>query len=101
MQRGGGPLLHSKERVTQGNLLATIVYAIVILTLIRELQETHPLVMQPLHADNTGARVSISNIHSHTENLMVSFPDRGYFLEQTKSILVVSEKSVYKAQSFF
>ena len=52
---GSDHFLHSKEGVTQGDLLAMIAYGIGVLPLIWELREAHPRVTQPWYADDAGA----------------------------------------------
>ena len=51
---GTGHLLYSKELVTQGDLLAMVVYGLVILLLVRELCKSHPGVTQYWYAGDSG-----------------------------------------------
>ena len=55
IEDGSGHFLHIKEGVTQGGPLFMIIYDIGVLPLVRELQETHPLVTQPWYADDAGS----------------------------------------------
>ena len=48
-------LLHSKEGVTQGGILAMIYYATGILLIIREIRTAHPQFTQLWYMDNAGA----------------------------------------------
>ena len=62
-----GNFLHIKEVVKQRDPLAIIVYVIVIIPLIREIQDTHKLVMKPYYPNVSGAGGSFRNILSHLE----------------------------------
>ena len=47
IEDGSGHFLYRKEGVTQGDPLSIITYGMVVLPLIRELQDVHPCVTQP------------------------------------------------------
>ena len=49
----------------------------------------------------TGAGGTFEGIRRHLDYFMVQGPLRGYFLEQTKSVLVVSPRNVPGAEAFF
>ena len=67
-----------------------IAYGIGVLPLIRELREAHPRVTQPWYADDAGAEGTFQQVHEHFRDLQVRGPARGYYLDPTKSILVVA-----------
>ena len=71
--------MHSKEGVTQGDPLAMIAYGIGVLTLIRELRNTHPRVTQPWYADDAGARGTFQQILEHFWDLQARGPARSYY----------------------
>ena len=85
---GKGHFLHSKESVTQGDPLAMIAYCIGVLPLIRELREAYTYVTQPWYVDDAG----VGGAFDRFQDIQVRSPPRGYFLDPTKSILVVAEK---------
>ena len=87
---GTGHFLLRKEGVTQGDPLVVAAYRLVILPLIRELRTAHPVVTHPWYADDVVVSGTFVGIWKNMENLMLRVPPRGYFLEFTKSILVVS-----------
>ena len=91
---GSGHLLHIKQGVTQGDPLCMIAYGIKILLIIREICTTHPHVVQPWYADETGAGETFEALHEHMRNLLARGPPRGYFPDPTKSILVISPRNV-------
>ena len=98
---GSGHLLHSKEGVNQGDPLSMIEYGIGVLSLSREFQGSHPHVTQPWYADDTGAGGKFTNILEHLRDLHVWGPARGYYLEPTKSILVLAPGNVSQAEEHF
>ena len=71
-----------------------IAYSLRVLSLIRELREAHPNFTQPWYADNSGSGGTSPRILAHLDNIMTWEPPQGYFLDLTKSILVVSTHNV-------
>ena len=92
--------MHSKEDVTQRDPLAMISYGIGVLPLIRDLRRDHPYVTQPWYADDAGAGGSFEAVMSDFRDLRLKGTAQGYFPEPTKSILVVAEQNVPRADSF-
>ena len=78
-----------------------IAYGIEVLQLIHDLQRDHPRVTQLWYADDAGAGGKFGDVMAHFRDLQLKGPARGYFPEPTKSILVVSEKNVPRANTFF
>ena len=93
--------MHSKEGVTQWDLLTMIAYGIGVLPLIRVLRSDHPQVSQPWYADYAGAGGKFGDILAHFRDLQLKGPAQRYFPEPTKSILVVSEQNVPRAKEYF
>ena len=93
--------MHSKEGVTQGDLLTMIAYGIGILPLIRELWGAHPRITQLWYADDAGAGGKFLHILAHLRDLKLRGPTRGYYSELTKSILVEALQNVSRAEEFF
>ena len=98
---GSGHLLHSKECVAQRDPLSMIAYGIGVLPLIRELMNTHPQVTHPWYADDTGARGAFQLVQEHFRYLETRGPSQGYYLDPTKSILVVAPGNVAQAEEKF
>ena len=67
-----------------------ITYGIRVLPLIRELRNAQPRVTQLCYADDAGAGGTFQQIQDHFRELQARGPARGYYLEQTKSLLVVA-----------
>ena len=78
-----------------------IAYGIGILPLIRELRDAHPHVTQPLYADNAGGWVGGGGDLGIYWTTSRTFKQEGYFLDPTKSILVVDLRNVTRAEEFF
>lgn len=98
---GTSSVVLSKVGVTQGDPLAMIAYGLGILPLIKLLQKKHPSIYQPWYADDGSAAGSFQHIKNFFTDLQILGPQYGYFPETTKSILVVSEKNVDPATTFF
>ena len=98
---GSGHFLNSKEGVTKGEPLAMISYEIGVLPLIRELQGYHLHVTQPWYTDDGGAGRKFGHILEHIQDLQARGPARGYYPDPTKSILVVAQGNVARAEEFF
>ena len=65
---------------------------------IQELRESHPRVTQPWYADDAGAGGTFAEVQAYFQDLQVWEPTRGYYLELTKSILVVTAGNVARAE---
>ena len=60
-----GHFFHSKEGMTQGDLLVMIAYGIGVLPLIKELRNAHPRVTQTSYADDAGAGGMFQQVQAH------------------------------------
>ena len=78
-----------------------ITYGIGDLPLIRDIQGTHPPGTQPWYADDMGWEGKFPHILAHLQDFQARGPPRGYFLEPTKSILVVAQGNMDRAEEFF
>jgi hypothetical protein len=96
-----GSMLHSREGVTQGDPLSMILYGIRMLPLIRKLKVEFPNLYQPWYADDAGAAGGFEEIHSMFDRLVELGQKYGYYPEQSKSIIVVSNKNLSRALEFF
>ena len=91
----------SREGVTQGDPLAMIAYAILMLPLVRRLKAEVPDCHQPWYADDAAAGASFPSIRVFWDKLCELGPAFGYFPEPTKSILVVREQNFAAAVAYF
>ena len=78
-----------------------ITYGIGVLSLIRELQKAHPRVTRPWYANNAGAGGTFEHIMVQFQDMQARGLSRGYLLEPTKSIYVVSPRNVPRAEEMF
>ena len=95
---GSGYFLHIKEGVTKGSFLSMIAYGIGIFPLIHDLRTVHPHVMQLWYAENVDTRRVFDSLQDNMRDLLVRGPPRGYFLEPTKSILVIYPRNFQQAE---
>ena len=77
-----------------------ISYGIGFLPLIRELRDSHPQVTRPWYADDARAGGKFGRIMEHFQDLQARGPPQSYFLEQTKSILVVYPWNMVRTEEF-
>ena len=87
--------------MTQGDLLAMIAYDIGVLPLIREIRNAHPWVTQPWYDDDAGVGGTFQKILDHFRDLQARGMARGYYLDPTKSILVISPGNVARTVEYF
>ena len=66
-----------------------------------ELQTSHSQETQPWYNNNEESRGSFQNIQIYLDDLMVRVPSRKYFLDPTKTLLVVSKNKVLWFQALF
>ena len=78
-----------------------IAYGIGVLPLIRDLQGEHTQVTQPWYVDDAGAGGKFPHILAQLRDLQARGPPRGYFLEPTKSTLVVDPSNVVRSDELF
>ena len=81
--------LHSKEGITQGYLLAMISYSILILSLIRILKKYHTSATSIWYTNDGNAASTLLLIHNFFIELCNISKDYRYFLEASKSILLM------------
>jgi hypothetical protein len=96
-----GAVLHSREGVTQGDPLSMVLYGVGMLPLIKQLKELYPTLYQPWYADDAAAVGQFEDILLMFNSLIDLGRKYGYFPEQSKSIIIVSEKNFDKAKEFF
>ena len=93
-----GHTIFSSEGTTQGDPLAMVMYAIGTLPLIDKLQG---IVQQCWYADDSTGGGNILNLKRWWDSLLVLGTRCGYFLNGTKSWLVVKEDAVVTAREVF
>ena len=84
----------------QEDPLDMVAYVIKILPLIRRLKSTYPDVTQPWYDDNAGALGMFDHLDNYFKALNCNGPERGYFTEPTKSILVVHPQNLESGEEF-
>ena len=91
LQNGDGKsnILHSREGVTQGDLLTMVAYGIGIFDMIEPLELMYPDVAQPWYADNAGELRKFDNLEQYCNSLKRNDPDQGYYPDPTKIFLIV------------
>ena len=78
-----------------------IAYGIGVLLLVREIQGAHTCITHTRYTDDAGAGGNFTHILAHIQYLQARGLPRGYFLEPTKSILVVDLRNVAQVEEFF
>ena len=81
--------MHSMEGIIQGYLLATVVYDIDILPLIKRPEAEFTQVIQPWYADNYSKLGTFKNVELYFNLLKQFGPERGYYPKPSKSVLIV------------
>jgi hypothetical protein len=79
----------------QGNHISMVAYyGILLLPLIQSLEYELPKVDQPWYADNAGVGGTFTGIQQYFEKIQEKGPMQVYFLEPSKSILIVREHNM-------
>ena len=78
-----------------------ITYSIGILSFIPEIHTAHPHVTQPWYTDNAVAVGKFASLHDYIQDMVVRRPTQGYFLDLTKSILVISMQNFLSIDEYF
>ena len=73
--------LSSEEGVTQGDVLAMILYGLALLPIIKELKRNFPNLQQPWYADDAAAAGKFQQIKDFVLELMEKGPKYGYYPE--------------------
>ncbi|MEM7495956.1 MAG: hypothetical protein AAF471_07510, partial [Myxococcota bacterium] len=95
VRRHGGESCHlllSSEGVTQGDPLSMMLYGLALAPLSRQIREATPSVCQSWYADDSGMGGPASKIAQSMRLLARHGPERGYFPEPSKSIVVCREE---------
>ena len=93
-----GDTLLSREGTTQGDPLAMSMYSVGILPLIHHVSGD---VKQVWYVDDAIAAGELSNLREWWDNLVTSGPDFGYFVNASKTSLVVKEGHLADAVKYF
>jgi hypothetical protein len=81
-------LLASREGITQGDPLAMLLYGVTLVPLARRLREEVPSVVQPWYADDAAMAGPCSHVATAMRLLEKLGPQRGYYPEPAKSIVI-------------
>ena len=84
----------------QGDPLAMVAYGIEILLLIKHLKSTYLDVTQPWYADHAGALGMFDHLDNYFKALKRKVPERGYFSDPTKKIIVVHPQNPESGEEF-
>jgi hypothetical protein len=93
-----GHILLSQEGVTQGDPLAMILFGITVCPLAEFLRTQVPTAVQPWFADDAAAIGDLESIAQVTDLLVQYGPNRGYYVEPTKSTVVCKPDNQPQAQ---
>ena len=94
-----GKIIFSKEGTTQGDPLAMAMYAIGILPLILQLKSARA--QQIWYADDSSAGGKLAYLRSWWDRVTQTGPNFGYFVNASKSILIVKGEHHEEAKKLF
>lgn len=92
--------LYSKEGVTQGDPLAMPLYALATLPIINKLKKEQAIT-QCWYADDSSAQGKLKNLRQWWDKMNKIGPEYGYFPQDKKSYLIISESDKQTAQQIF
>ena len=98
--QGSSDYLLSKERVTQGDPLSMMLYAVAILPLIHLLKNPKRWT-QNWYADDSACVATLPSLHAWFSQLLSGGPAFGYLPQPAKTVLVVGPSCVNQAASLF
>jgi len=81
-------MLYSREGVTQGDPLSMLIYGLTLVPLAKRLRDEVPNTNQPWYADDCAMSGTSTSIAKAMVLLLKLGPQRGYFPEPSKSIIV-------------
>jgi len=92
-------MIHSKERITQGDCLAMSLYGVALMPLVSKMRNAIPKALQPWYCDDAGAAVKAVSNARCLDFLMKFRPTYGYFPEPSKSYYIckVEDEKVARA----
>ena len=90
----GGETILSREGTTQGDPLAMAMYALALVSMINHIK-------QVWYADDAAAAGLLTNLRSWWDMLCDIGPQYGYFVNSSKTFLIVKEEHVVQAHSIF
>lgn len=88
----------SREGVTQGDPLSMVLYGLTLVPLAKRIRAATGDVVQPWYADDMAMAGKVSGIACATSLLQRFGPDRGYFPEPEKSILICRDADQSQAK---
>ena len=92
--------LYSKEGLTQGGALATIVYRIGILPLIKNIKQEIPGGTQLWYTYDAGALGTFAILKTYFDSLTLQGPGQGYYTEPSTSALIVRPENIDTGKVF-
>jgi len=94
----GGEAILSREGTTQGDPLAMAMYALALVPMINRL---HRLVKQVWYADDAAAAGLLTDLRAWWDMLCDIGPQYGYFVNSSKTFLIVKEEHLTQARLIF
>jgi hypothetical protein len=95
-----GSFILSQEGTTQGDPLAMPLYALATVPLIKAVSNESDA-RQVWYADDSGATGKITSLHQWWESLLLRGPSFGYYVNRSKTWLIVKEELEDEARSLF
>ena len=81
-------ILLSREGVSQGDPISTVLYGITLVTLEEDIRDADPTPLSPFYANDAAFDGSERQIAVQLRLMMDQGPDQGYFPEQAKSLFI-------------
>jgi len=100
----GGGEIRSREGTTQGDQgdpLAMPLYAVSTLPIINKLHVKHPTILQEWYADDSAGAGKLRRIRAWFDDLLAIGPGHGYFVNNSKTQLLVKPHLVEEASRIF
>ena len=97
---GTDSFVRSIEGVTQGDPMPMITYDIVILPLIKNLQQKLPDINQPCYTEDVGPLCTVTRVVTYFNYLTRQGPWRRYHTKPSKSILIVHPENLEAGKVF-
>ena len=97
---GAEEVIYTREGTTQRDPLAMFFYGVSLLPMIRKLKDPNN-VLQSWYADDSAAIAKLKKFEIWLKNVIEEGPAFGYFLEPSKSFLVVDKQYAEEAHHIF
>ena len=92
--------MNSREGVIKGDPLDMVAYSIGFLPLTKQMKVVYPDVTQPCYKDGASEIGTFNNIGLYFNSLRNFGPGRGYYLEPSKSVIIVHTENLAAGKYF-